>query len=32
LSQNEIEVEKALCRIVFGALCYLGTKEPEVDE
>lgn len=30
LSAEEIEMEKALCRIVFGALCYLGTKEPEV--
>jgi hypothetical protein len=32
LDKEEIEVEKALCRIVFGSLCYLGTKEPEVDE
>ena len=32
LAQEEILVEKALCRIVFGALCYLGTKAPEVDE
>jgi len=32
LDKEEIDVEKALCRIVFGAMCYLGTKEPEVDE
>jgi hypothetical protein len=32
LTPDEVDVERALCRIIFGALCYLNVKDPEVEE
>jgi len=31
LTPDEVEIERVLCRIVFGALCYLNVKDPEVE-
>jgi hypothetical protein len=31
LTPDEVEIERTLCRIIFGALCYLNVKDPEVE-